>query len=400
MTVHEGLPRTRTSPFDPPAELGRIRESEPVTTMTYPDGHEGWLITGYAEVRAALADPRLSSRPENAHSPIPMDLGEGKAEPPRPGMFTSMDDPDHARYRKLLTGAFTVRRMRLLESRVAEITASCLDEVERTGPPADLVPTFALPIPSAVICELLGVPADERPYFQRRSAEMFDLDMAFEERMTALGELGAYLAKLTRDKHAEPGDDLLGDLLAGGQLTDEELGNIAVILLIAGHETTGNMLSLGAFTLLSNPDQLAVLRAEPELAGNAVEELMRYLSVIHIGPIRTATEDVEIGGRTIRAGDSVTFSVPAANRDPRRFDDPDTLDLRRRATGHVGFGHGVHQCLGQQLARVEMTTALPALFRRFPDLRLAVPAAEVVTNNEAAIYGVGHLPVEWETVAR
>jgi len=395
MTVLDGLPRTRTCPFDPPAELASLRESTPVTRMKFPDGHEGWLITGYAEARAVLADPRFSSRAELSRPPVPMNMGGNAIEPARPGMFTGMDDPGHARYRKLLTGAFTVRRMQQLKARVAEITDLYLDEIERGGPAADLVPAFASPIPSMVICEMLGVPMSERENFQSRSAELFDLALSLQDRMAALTELAAFLAKLTKEKHADAGDDLLGDLLATGELTDEELGNIAVVLLVAGHETTRNMLALGAYTLLRNPDQLAVLRDDREAAGNAIEELMRYLSVIHIGPVRTALADVEVGGRLIREGESVNISVPAANRDPLRFPDPDILDLRRKATGHLGFGHGVHQCLGQQLARVEMRTALPALFRRFPDLRLAVPDDEVITNDDAPIYGVGRLPVTW-----
>lgn len=403
MTVQTGLPRRRTCPFDPPAELGELRRSAPVSRMTYPDGHEGWLVTGHAEARAVLADRRFSSRAELQHTPIPMNR-ETPFPPADPGMFTAMDDPDHARYRKLLTGAFTVRRMRRLETRIIEITEHYLDELAAAGAPADLVPAFALPIPSMVICEMLGVPVEERAWFQRRSAELFDLDLPAADRTAAMAETSAFLVELTRAKRDGGGGaddgDLLQDLLDGGRLTDTELGNIALTLLVAGHETTGNMLSLGAFRLLTDPEQLALLRADPELADNAAEELLRYLSVLHLGPVRVALADVALGDQVIRAGEAVTLSLPAANRDPLRFDNPDRLDLRRTATGHVAFGHGIHQCLGQQLARVELRTALPALFRRFPDLRLAVPADEVVTNPDAAIYGVRKLPVTWDEVAR
>ncbi|WP_169949757.1 cytochrome P450 [Microbispora sp. H11081] len=388
------FPLARERAFDPPDELTRCRAEAPVQRMLYPDGHEGWLVTGYAEARAILADSRFSTRPELLHSPIAQ-RGELNEEPLTPGFFVRMDAPEHTRYRRLLTGQFTVRRMKELEPRIHEITESRLDAMEREGAPADLVESFALPIPSLVICEMLGVPYEDREKFQRDSAVLVNLDSSMEDVRAAVQDLFAYLHGLVELKAKEPDDDLLSGLVAGGELTTEELGGVALLLLIAGHETTANMLGLGTFALLTNPGQLALVRDDPAAVDNAVEELLRYLSIVHIGPTRTALADVMVGDALIRAGEAVTLSLAAANRDPGRFEGGDTLDVTRPAHGHLSFGHGIHQCLGQQLARIEMRIAYPALLRRFPNLRLAVPAREVPLRSNMAIYGVHRLPVLW-----
>ncbi len=354
------------------------------------------MVTGYAEARAILADPRFSTRPELLHSPFPQrPIRQEDLDRLPPGFFIRMDPPDHTRFRKLLTGQFTVRRMKLLEPRIAEIVADHLDTMERMGPPVDLVSSFALPIPSLVICELLGVPYGDRERFQRDSATLLNLETPVEESRAALDDLFDYLHDLVLRKKREPEDDLLSGLISADELTDREIAGMGLLLLIAGHETTANMLGLGTFALLTTPAQLAVMRDDPDSVENAVEELMRYLTVIHFGLIRAALEDVEIGDHLIHAGDSVLLSVPLANRDPERFADPTVLDVTRSAHGHLAFGHGVHQCLGQQLARAEMRIAYPALLRRFPGLRLAVPPEEVPMRTAMAIYGVHRLPVAW-----
>ncbi|MEV4577661.1 cytochrome P450 [Nonomuraea jabiensis] len=379
-------------PFDPPEDLlGR----EPISRMTYPDGHEGWLVTGYAAARAVLADPRFSSRMELRRSPTPHAMAQEAPRPAPPGVISRLDPPEHTHYRRLLTGEFTVRRMKLLEPKIEELAEWQIEEMRRQGPPADLVQTFALPIPSLVICDLLGVPYADRERFQHDTAVMFSLDASAEAIMGAVGSLAAYLGELVARKRVESADDLLSGLITGGTLNDEELINIALMLLVAGHETTANMLALGTYALLREPDRLAELRHDPSLIKDAVEELLRYLSIVHIGPTRTALADVEVGGRLVREGEVVTISLPAANRDPGRFERPDRLDFRRSATGHLAFGHGLHQCLGQQLARVEMRIGYTALLRAFPDLRLAVPAEEIPLRDSMLIYGVDRLPVAW-----
>ncbi|GAA0820727.1 cytochrome P450 [Streptosporangium amethystogenes subsp. fukuiense] len=389
------FPFGRPDPFTPPERLAALREERPVTRMAYPDGRVGWLVTSYSAVRSILADPRFSSRRELLNVPVPFPLMQEMRRPADPGMFIRMDPPDHTRYRRLLTAQFTVRRMKQLEPRIHEITEERLDAMEKAGPPQDLVREFALPIPSLVICELLGVPYSDREEFQQATAVLLNLESAVEDIRAAVARVAAFFARLIELKRAEPADDLLSGLVTGGELTDEELGNIGFLLLAAGHETTANMLGLGTFALLQHPEQLAALRADPSLADNAVEELLRYLSIIHIGPIRAALEDVEVDGELIRAGEVVTLSVQAANRDPSRFTDPDRLDITGPASGHLTFGHGLHQCLGQQLARVEMRTAFPMLFDRFPGLRLAIPAQEVRMRDTMSIYGVRELPVRW-----
>jgi cytochrome P450 len=390
----------RERPLDPPDEFTGLRQQTPIHRMTYADGHLGWLVTGYSAARAILADARFSNRPEHIHPPLPGRMEFTKQAQEQglrvpPGFFIRTDPPEHTRYRKLLTGQFTVRRMKQLEPRIVEITEACLDAMEAAGKPVDLVQEFALPIPSLVICELLGVPYDDRDQFQDDTKLLVNLETQADDVLRAMGRVSAYLNGLIQRKRAKPEDDLLSGLVETGELNDEELTGVAFLLLVAGHETTANMLGLGTYALLTNPAQLAIMRDDPAAVENGVEELLRYLTIIHIGPIRTALADVEIEGRLIKEGDSVTIQLPVANRDPSRFPDGDRLDLTRSASGHLTFGHGIHQCLGQQLARAEMRIGYPALLRRFPGLRLAVPPEEVPMRSDMSIYGVHRLPVTW-----
>ncbi|GAB2483311.1 cytochrome P450 [Nocardiopsis aegyptia] len=382
-------------PFDPPPELADARRHSPISRFTFANGKPGWVVTGYDLVRSVLADTRFSSRKEFMRHHPTIDYGDIQVPPAPPGEFLLMDEPQHGRYRKPLVGKFTVRRMRQLAERVERITADRLDAMEQAGPPTDLVTAFAKPIPAIVICELLGVPYEDRDFFQDRIDTFLGGEVSDEVLTEAYTGVQAYLAELVAAKRANPTDDILSDL-TDGDLTDEELKGMALILLTAGFDTTANMLALGTFALLENPAQLAALRADPGLVDGAVEELLRYLSV-GAKFYRTALEDVELGGVTIGAGDPIVLSLSTANRDPEHFPEPDALDLRRRNGGHLAFSHGIHQCLGQQLARVELRVALPALFDRFPTLRLAVPADEVEVRPEAAdIHGVKSLPVTWD----
>ncbi|MFG3015847.1 cytochrome P450 [Streptomyces cinerochromogenes] len=376
-------------PFDPPAELLDARRHGPISRYTHPGGKPGWMITGYDLVRSVLADPRFSSRKEL------LNVVDFEIPPAPPGEFLLMDEPQHSRYRKPLVGKFTVRRMRLLTERIEQVTADCLDAMEKAGPPTDLVTAFAKPVPTVVICELLGVPYEDRGSFQEQIDTFMGGEASDEELIAAYTATQEYLAGLVAAKRANPTDDVLSEL-TDSDLTDEELKGISLLLLSAGFDTTANMLALGTFALLQNPAQLAALRADPALTDQAVEELLRYLSVAKTF-WRTALEDVELGGQTIEAGTTVVLSYHTANRDPERFTDPHVLDLRRPYDGHLAFSHGIHQCLGQQLARIEMRVAFRALVDRFPALRLAVPAEEVVLRPETAdIFGVKSLPVTWD----
>lgn len=386
------LPTTRpaTSPVDPPTELGELRATAPLVRMTFPDGHEGWLATGYSIVRTILSDSRFSTRYEIGHYPM---ADAGAMPPAEPGDMQGVDAPEHTRYRKLLAGRFTVRRMRQLEDRIIEITARQLEVMAAAGGPLDLVPHFAHPVPALVICELLGVPYADRDLFRRNMSALGGVEDSMQQRVTAFRTIVAYISELVAVKRRSPTDDILSELTTS-DLTDAELAGIGALLLGAGLDTTANMVALGTLTLLQHPEQLATVRDDPEAVDRAVEELMRYLTIAHTN-LRTAVQDVEIAGTRIAAYESVALAMQAANRDPAKFADPDVLDIARDATGHIGFGHGRHQCLGQQLARMEMRIALPALLRRFPTLRLAAPVAEIPMRAGLDIYGVHSLPVDW-----
>lgn len=389
------LPTARSRFFDPPDGLRPLQRDRPISRLAYPDGSTGWLVTRLAAARTVLADPRFSARQDLKRMPVAAGIGDEQMRPPSPGMFVSMDPPDHTRYRRLLANQFTAKRMRQLTPRVEQIVRERLDAMETMGPVVDLVQVWAFPIPQLVICEILGVPFAERERFQDDTEIIVTLDSTAQQVADAHARVGAYMQELITAKRSRPTDDLLSGLANSGQLTDEELITIASLLLFAGFETTAQMLALGIFALLQHPDQAKALRADDSLADNAVEELMRYLSVIQFGLVRAATEDLELDGVRIRAGEVVTCSIPMVNRDPEQFADPYTLDIHRAATGHIGFGYGLHQCLGAQLARIEMRAAYPKLLRRFPTLRLAVPADQVPMRDGMTVYGVHSLPVSW-----
>ncbi|MGK5533237.1 cytochrome P450 [Streptomyces sp. URMC 129] len=392
-----GLPTFRERPLDPPEVFARTRAERPIHPMTFPDGHRGWLVTGYDQARAILTDPRFSSKGSLKHLAFPSDRAADfdleKDMPP--GQFEHMDPPDHTRYRKLLTGQFTLRRMKQLAPRIERIAADHVEAIQRKGPPADLVHDFAVPLSAQVICELLGIPVADQERFEADSAKLLSLDVTPQEAMGALGNIIGLLGELAARKQAEPGDDLLSGLATGGELSPPELIGVALLLLVAGHETTANMLALGTYTLLREPEQLALLRADESLVEGAVEELLRFLTIVHIGVQRTPLEDIEMGGEVLKAGETVLLHLPSTNRDPERFPDPDRLDITRRAIGHLTFSHGIHQCLGQQLARIELRVGYTALLRAFPDLRLAEPADAIPMRSNMTIYGVHRLPVAW-----
>ena len=297
----------------------------------------------------------------------------------------------------MLTPEFTIRRMKRLEPRIVEIVDAQLDAMESTGPPADLVYSFALPIPSLVICELLGVPYQDREDFQQRSTRQLDLSLPISERLELVRRGREYMASLVERARRHPGEDILGMLVRdhGHELTDDELIGVASLLLLAGHETTSNMLGLGTLALLRHPDQLAAVRDDPDAIGPAVEELLRWLSIVRSAIPRITTTDVEVAGVPIPAGQLVFVSLPSGNRDSDFIDSPEVLDIRRGAPGHLAFGHGVHHCLGAPLARMEMRVAFPALLQRFPKLALAEDFADVQFRSFHFIYGLRSLAVKW-----
>jgi cytochrome P450 len=312
-----------------------------------------------------------------------------------------MDDPEHARLRRMVTAWFAVKRVEALRPAVQRIVDGLIDRMLAGPKPVDLVQAFALPVPSLVICELLGVPYADHDFFRANSAILVNRESSVEAARDANGELLDYLDGLVAAKLADAGDDLLSELatahVEAGELTRRELAGMGVLLLVAGHETTANMIALGTLALLQHPDQLTALRCgdDPELVAGAVEELLRYLTIVHSGLRRVALADIEIGDQTIRAGDGVVIAIDAGNRDEQAFADPDRLDIHRDARQHVAFGFGVHQCLGQPLARVELQVVYGTLYRRIPSLRLAADLEQVPFKHDGSVYGAYELPVTW-----
>ncbi|OLR89653.1 cytochrome P450 [Actinokineospora bangkokensis] len=390
------MARDGRCPFDPPPGL---RAAGPVSRVRLWDGSSPWVVTRYADVRAVLSDPRFSAdtdRPGFPHTSPGVAARRGRAR-----SFINMDDPEHAAQRRLLTSDFVVRKVEAMRPRVQEVVDELIDAMLAGPKPVDLVEAFALPLPSLVICELLGVPYADRAFFHRAARTIVRQDTPPEESVRATEELLAYLGELADRKVAERGDDVLSRLvheqLLPGALTREQVASMALLLLVAGHETTANMIALGTAALFEHPDQLALLRsgADPAVVAGAVEELLRYLTIVHLGRRRVALADVEVGGVTIRAGEGVIAAADVANRDGEAFADPDSLDITRRARHHVAFGYGVHQCLGQPLARVEMQVAFDALFRRIPDLAPVEPVERLPFKHDMIVYGVHELPVTW-----
>ncbi|MFN3005805.1 cytochrome P450 [Mycolicibacterium wolinskyi] len=401
MTGQATLPplHMRRNTFDPTPELGEIRETAGVRTVVNAFGMEIYLVTRHDDVKAVLSDhERFSNtRPPGFVMPGAPQLSEEDQASARAGNLLGLDPPEHQRLRRMLTPEFTIRRMKRLEPRIVEIVDTHLDAMQSAGPPADLVADFALPIPSLVICELLGVPYEDREDFQQRSARQLDLSAPIPERLELQRQGREYMRGLVARARREPGDDILGMLIRehGDELSDDELVGVAGLLLLAGHETTSNMLGLGVLALLRHPDQLAMVRDDPHAVGPAIEELLRWLSIVQTAIPRITTTDVELAGVPIPAGQLVFASLPAGNRDPGFVEAPDVLDIRRGAPGHLAFGHGVHHCLGAPLARMEMRTAFPALLRRFPGLRLAEPFEDVQWRSFHFIYGLKSLAVAW-----
>lgn len=400
MTQAAELPlHMRRNAFSPTPELREIRETTGVRTIVNAFGMEVYLVTRHEDIKHVLSDHERFSNgrpPGFVFQGIPP-VSEEEQASARAGNLLGLDPPEHQRLRRMLTGEFTVRRMKRLEPRIVEIVDQQLDAMETGGPPVDLVESFALPIPSLVICELLGVPYGDRDDFQRRSARELDLSIPIDERLQLQRQGRAYMSSLVERSRRQPGEDMLGMLVRehGDELTDDELIGIASLLLLAGHETTSNMLGLGTLALLRHPDQLAAVRDDPDAVAPAVEELLRWLSIVHSAIPRITTTDVEIAGVPIPAGQLVFASLPSGNRDPGVVDSPEVLDIGRGAIGHLAFGHGVHHCLGAPLARMEMRIAFPALLRRFPTLALAEDFDDVQFRSFHFIYGLKSLEVSW-----
>ena len=390
-------PMPRTGPLDPPPDLYGLQREAPVCRVKLWDGSEPWLVTRHEDVRTVLTDPRLSVQTDRPGFPR-FSAGAPSSMGGRP-TFISLDPPEHDVIRKMLAGSFTPRRMELLRPDLDRIADGLLDGMVAHGPPIDLVPEYALPLPSLVICRLLGVPYEDHERFQGWSRAFVDTTRQFESIADAGRRMTNYLDELVSIKEQTPGDDLLSRLLEEqvrpGALDKDSLVDIARLMLTAGHETTANAIALGVVTLLRHPLQLGELRDDPSLVRGAVEELLRYLTINHLGRRRVAIGDLVVGDQDIHAGDGVIAAADIANRDESIFTNPDAFDVHRDARQHVAFGFGIHQCLGQHLARLELEVALQTLFRRLPALALAVPFEELTFKHDKIVYGVDALPVRW-----
>ncbi|MGW9043006.1 cytochrome P450 [Streptomyces lydicus] len=373
-------------------EYERARNRPGLLKVRMAYGEPAWLVTRYAEARFVLGDQRFSRAASALHDEPRQSEGR------RTSGILGMDPPDHTRLRTLVAKAFTVRQVEKLRPQVVALTHELLDELEAAGPPADLVDRFALPIPVAVICRLLGVPPEDRPRFRVWSdAALSTSSLTSEEFDANQEELRAYMRQLIQEHRRAPQDDLMTALIdardTGDRLSELELVDLCVGILVAGHETTATQIPNFVLALLDHPDQLALLRERPDLIGNAVEELLRFVPLgSGASQPRYATEDVEVGGTLVRAGTPVLVAVGAANRDALRFDTPGTLDIARSGNQHLGFGHGVHHCLGAPLARLELQEALGALLARFPKLHVA---GDVEWKSQMLVRGPRVLPVGW-----
>jgi cytochrome P450 len=392
------LPSERVDPLDAPVGL---RELTPVSRLRFSSGNLGWLVTGYALGRSVLVDSRFSVDSVSMPLGDPEVIAETdrieRSTPEHAGVLILLDPPQHTKIRRASASYFTVRAISEQEAAVERIVSDRLDVMAESGSPVDLVPTFALPISSFSICELLGVPHEDRERFERPSAVLADPRIDAEDKRAALVDFYDYCRQVVAEKRASPRDDILSDLIRKGELTEDEIVGLARQLFEAGHETTASMIALSVITLLSDRGRWESLKKDPSQIGNAVEELFRYLAIVPIGAAsRTALEDVELGNVVVKQGEKVIVSIAAGNRDREKFHDPDELDLGRNATGHLSFGHGRHMCIGQHLARTEVIVALRGLIERFPNLNLAVPVEELrFFPGEYLLYGVEELPVAW-----
>ncbi len=394
------FPLTREHPPEPAGEYDRLRAEQPIVKVTLPTAQEAWLVTRHADVRALLADPRMSADRSHPNFPLrrPVQQALRKGFSAQAKSLLALDLPEHTAPRQMLANEFTLRKINTLRPVIQQIVDERIDAMLAAGPEADLVSDLAMQVPSRMICELLGVPLESREFFQDRTLVLQLPSSTPEQQLDAADDLNRFLDELVTAKEREPSDDVLGRLIVRnretGVYTHDLLVGMAQNLLIGGHETTINAIALGTIGLLQRPEVIAELVADPSLIGSTVEEILRYYPIFDV-MVRVAKEDVEIGGVTIEADDGVVLALGSTNRDEEQFPDAGTFDVRRGDRHHMTFGHGIHQCLGQNLARVELEIVFSTLLRRIPTLRLAIDVDSVPFKVTSTITGVFSLPVAW-----
>jgi cytochrome P450 len=392
--------RAAGCPFAPPPEVMALSEKRPLSRVRIWDGSTPWLITGYDEVRTLFSDSRVSVDDRRSGFPH-WNEGMLSTVHKRPRSVFTADAEEHTRFRRMLSKPFTFKRVEGLRPVIQKVTDDHIDAMLAGPQPGDIVTALALPVPSLVISQLLGVPYEDAEMFQHHANVGLARYAAAEDTMKGAMSLHKYLAQLVETKMESPAEDAVSDLaerVKAGELSVKEAAQLGTGLLIAGHETTANMIGLGVLALLQYPDQAAVLREtdDTKVVANAVEELLRYLSIIQNGQRRVAAEDIEISGEVIRAGEGIIIDLAPANWDAKEFTEPDRLYLHRSGAGqHVAFGYGRHQCVGQQLARAELQIVFHTLFRRIRTLELAVPIGDIPFKHDRLAYGVYELPVTW-----
>jgi len=392
------FPFRRECPFDPPSLYARARAAGPLFAVTLWNGRRAWLVTRHEEIRAVLTDDRRFSG-AMAHPDFPT-VTEARVTVDRnERAFVGMDNPAHDHYRRMFTREFSVRRMLALEPRIAAIAESVIDELAAHGPPADLAGTLAVKFPSLVMSELVGSPYEDHRFIIDCAVGRHGLTQTPAEAHDKARALAGYFRRLIDAREANPGDDLVSRIIEShvkpGTLSRDDFAEIGAMILRAGHDTTTNMIGMGTLLVLRDERLRRRLEGNPASVDAAVEELLRFVTPVQFSPRRVALEDVEIGGVTVRKGEGLFLLLASANRDERVFDDPDRLDFGRDASDHLTFGYGIHQCLGQTLARYELQAIYPALLRRLQGLRLAVPLEEIRFKDDMQIYGVHNLPVAW-----
>lgn len=394
-------PRAEGTPLNPPPQYAALRAEAPIAQVKLWDGSLAWLVTDMEHFREVMTSPHFSASPLTPGFPFvsPSRAAQSKSYQ----TFITMDPPEHGQYRRTLTKEFMAKRMQELRPLVQQSLDHLLDEMENKGAPADFIESVALPLPSLVISIMLGVPYGDHDKLQKWSGDRMDLSIAPEALTQSAKSMSQYIDALLLDKERNPGDD--NDLLSRmaiewinpGKVSHADAVQMATLLYLAGHETTANQIGLGLLSLFQHPEQRAALMSDGSLVKGAVEEMLRFHSITHMNSNRVATKDVVIGGRLIRKGEGVLALLHGANHDPIAFSDPERFDIRRdtKDQSHVAFSFGIHQCLGQPLARLELQVVFETIFKRFPNLQLAVPADALRYKDKSFVYGLKALPVSW-----
>jgi cytochrome P450 len=394
------FPCERVIPLEPPAIYREFLAAGPLQVKLW-DDNVAWLVTRYDDVKQVLGDARVSVDRKKAGFPA---LSAGAAAVPERS-FLRMDPPEHTRYRRILSREFTVRKMEALRPQIHGIVSNLIDGMLDQGAGVDLIKAFALPLPSMVICELLGADYADHELFEETTAAIVSHGVSAADAQAADRRMREYLTGLLEEKRRSPGEDLLSKLIhpsvPDDVIPDDDLLSVAQLLVIAGHETSASMLGLAVLTLIEHPEQRALfVGAESTSVAGAVDELLRYLTVAHLSSQRIATDDLDVGGQHVRSGEGIVALLTTANNDPAQFEDPRGLQCTRDARGHLAFGWGIHQCLGQTLARIEMQIALTDLATRLPDLSLSCERDELLVSTSGFVLSLRDLPVKWGSGAR